>query len=222
MMKRKNHFLFLALIFVLAGCQNQVTENNDDLSNLEDGFIGNSLEFYAEQVWRWGSGGLEEYRDSITFPDYGLGAGKVVNGLFYFSTGIPPANNLRPIKGNWNNSVQIDFFRYDDLDYSPSETLVYSFFGIDNQVGTAISRRYMHGNFNEAVDYLFVDRDVTITGKGISYASNNISMTTIDIHLELKEGWNAINTKREIFSGRQTVTMIQGDNPNAVWYIYNN
>ena len=72
---------------------------------------------------------------------------------------------------------------------------------------------------NEEVEFIYVDRDVTITASGKTtlppltvlpdYSYNvNLRVTTSSINLELKKGWNAICTRTSVnISGQSLVEM---------------
>jgi hypothetical protein len=61
----------------------------------------------------------------------------------------------------------------------------------------------------ESVRYVYVDGDITITGKGSSYDDTH---TNKDFNLALKKGWNAVYTR----SDTSTTTMSL-NNPNLKW-----
>lgn len=174
--------------------------------------------------WRDELGGTyAEYADSQTLVamyyspvgDFEIGGnGSVTNGRLNFTIGIP--EHLISITQHFCPTGWAS--GYDDFDISNQIAQVATLaFGLNNKfsVLTRVRNVYLErtdsGNtfVQEKVEYLYVDRDVTISGTGKELAHLNTpsfteTHTTKSFVLNLKKGWNTILSKQERISVRDT------------------
>jgi len=158
------------------------------------------------------------------------GSGAIVYGILKLSIGAP--QTLQSLKDNdmikkMNNS-------YTSLTYTPETTqcalLSLSVTDVDGSTSTLIKKEITTNVISltvfESVDYLYVDRDVTITAKGresTESASGSISTTiTSDLNLNLKKGWNALySEEKNIYDNYDLTTTISRSlrNPALKWVL---
>jgi hypothetical protein len=179
----------------------------------------------------------KEFKGDSTVSNYKLTEKGAIRKGWFSMTLVKP-NSL----DNFNYFTNF-YEDYDNLTVSPSTAKGYmlDYFGLSIgslSKGGIIQISGTRANYTltqESVDYLYVDKDVTISGKGkirtnsgnedgISYSGKS---TTKDIKLELKAGWNAIYTKAQgsvsmtdtEYIGTSTTTLSLG-NPNLKWVLY--
>ena len=76
----------------------------------------------------------------------------------------------------------------------------------------------------DTVQYIYVDRDVTITGSGLSESEDGFTLTIRNLNLQLKEGWNAIHGSFsgsvDMISERGSATLhIRTGNPASLKWV---
>jgi len=175
----------------------------------------------------------------LTVTHYLGGNGKIENGNFSYSIGTPSPPDLL--------DFEIMFNRFDNVTSSVDNVMgsEISDFWVDFWYVEKLSRvsnigKSSFSQTSEDVKYLYVDSDVTVTGKGkkvgpvtdtrggVVYTETRI---TKDFRLELKEGWNSIYTRRDesgTFTGTfEAPTSITGTitytvalkNPSLKWVL---
>ena len=155
--------------------------------------------------------------NNLTIYDHIGGDGKIENGNFTYSIGIPTSASLI--------NFEDKFYRYDDVASSADDVSAYeiSYFSIAESNKFDLRKEnlvlnYGNGNISqvgENVTYLYVNKDATVTGKertvgpvteledGVLYTETRIYK---NFRLELKQGWNSIYKKTDI-SGTYTGTL---------------
>ncbi|MCL2411333.1 MAG: hypothetical protein FWC97_06785 [Treponema sp.] len=234
--------LALTLVFglVFVSC-----DEADD--NGGDGFIGGTLNL-SGQVWGWDYDGDDSYdwvqftgdRATVT-SDVG-GSGSITNGQLSFSVGTPS------VLGNIQQQLFIDGLVmeewFNDFSLSPSSARGAVIEGLRSMPGGgALHNGWASGNFFESVVYIYVDRDVRMTGTGrtITFECNCEEWhsecnceewdgdcycvgTTItrNFDLNLTAGWNVITVIEELNpTGRiETLEITPGASPRARWTLW--
>ena len=144
----------------------------------------------------------KEFKGNVTISADGGGSGSIKDGKLAYTIG-KPANletisfssdmydNLK-ISDTAVKSYTLSFDVTSGDYYSPSQGSISSF----SRSGNTIS------STSESVSYMYVEKDVTISGKGktSTYTYESATSTYIykDINLALKAGWNAIYSKVEM------------------------
>jgi hypothetical protein len=160
------------------------------------------------------------YTKDITFTgrDNIGGSGVITNGNMTFNVSEPGGLS------NFNNWM---FGGYDDLAASPDDVqwtrlnfnILNSSIFFSKYKGTSAGTGNSQIWINEYVDYLYVDRDCTITGKGKTEQGNYNLTTTSGLNLSLKKGWNSVYRK-ETFRGTNVTTEDKtGDLTNGMWMV---
>jgi hypothetical protein len=160
---------------------------------------------------------------NMTFKSNTKGTGSINSGKMSFSTGVPSASILEPISDSDD-----DF--YPDATVQPSNTK-----GIGLDLDIDLSKQIAKVDLNmitgsmtteiEAVGYIYVDRDCTITSPGGTESEDGIRYTYQSLNLELKKGWNTVNMnlnmKINMNSGNGTATasMNIGDCSSCKWVL---
>ena len=131
--------------------------------------------------------------------------GTTMNGRLSFTIGIP--GRLLPLDASFGNDYWDNInVSGNDVKYFPLKIYAraedFLSLGMRNMTTSVNGKAYV--DFEEFVDYIYVDKDVTVTGKGkTGTETNEYGKTTYkvsDLNLALKTGWNAIYTK-EVDSG---------------------
>jgi hypothetical protein len=171
----------------------------------DSGYLGETLSFNGQQVYGGQSQHFdpnEPYTHNATVSaefDIG-GSGRISAGKLTFTIGTPEI--ISPLKQALFPDEEEINSMYNNLKLTP-----------DNARGTplslsAISREsgnkyvlkreniaantILHTTITESVEYLYVDRDVTITAKGKDFTNKGISVITLDLNLKLRKGWNTV------------------------------
>jgi len=135
------------------------------------------------------------------------GSGSIKNGQLSFTIGTPA--NLKPMKDV--------FFGYDNLIFTPSDTQGRYLNIVLSPASYFLIKQDM-SNWDNIVEYLYVDKNVTITGTGQASQGGRYS----DINISLKKGWNAINITTSFSGGSKIYTEKPGDNKSCNWVMYLN
>ena len=167
------------------------------------------------------------------------GEGGIVNGLLNFSFGRPAAEHLQSVAHMFE-----DWVGFDDVRVAPAAAR-----GANLQLltmtGTNINgdifRLHMTGTTTSAtqrsVTYIYVDRDVTISSRGITYqypcgceewdgecmcaewdgaCSCYETFTIRPFSITLREGWNALHGRTEFRLGATDITItLSHENPGS-------
>jgi hypothetical protein len=171
----------------------------------------------------------QKFDGNLTLDAYYGGSGEVKNGKLSYTIGIPTDLETLDVKQD------LFGYNYDDVNASKQNVKGVVFDGFDlnhpydslyksNATGSGNSKGF--SQTSESVYYVYVDNDVTISGKGktSNYTGHGVSYseTTKDFSLALKTGWNAIYTKSTISanSSVQTYTdAISLGNPSLKWVL---
>jgi len=198
-------------------------------------FLGEELTL-SGQVYKVKRGGTpqkpsinyEKYTGSLAIDNtfitkYG-GSGEIKNGQFYYTLGTP--TGLVPL----SSKIAIFFLvdeDYDNVTYSNSTAkgislpmFLVSGSGSSDYKGLAKFNVSVSGNsFTwEYVYFVYVDKDVTISGKGKTTDDEDGEFITKDFKIALKAGWNAIHWKTTGSSEKSTETISLG-NPSLKWVL---
>jgi hypothetical protein len=180
--------------------------------------------------------GYYHYEQPYDFISIG-GSGAITNGQLNFTIGKPDhLVNLDYLMSDPNND-------YTNIQYSKENVRGVSFSNLNGNAGILSNQNITdsetdnsHLAIHEGVGYIYVEEDVTVSGKGKTQTGtyeNDIryTHTTKDFTLALKKGWNALyylNEIKETFSGthdnptniNETITnIIFLSNPTLRWLI---
>jgi len=232
----KNVFKVLGIIalvavigFLVAACG----DGSDD-SGGGSAFLGDTLNL-SGQVYKMkynpnGTTTYTEYKDYLTLSDDNGGSATITGGKLSYSIETP--NNLETFDNYY-------FYDYDNVTISDTSAKYFSldFYIRDDDTGTyydlfkgniAVNIGNTSGTQTyENVNYWYVDKDVTISGKGKTETGTEDGYTytykTNNFSLALKKGWNAVYQKT-VFSytatsstGTRTVSL---KNPSLKWLLY--
>jgi hypothetical protein len=212
--------LAAAIGFSMSGCVPEPGAEGDDIGTA---FLGETLnlsgQVYVEKQnethtgislsYQTFNGNVEEFTDR-----YG-GTGKITNGQLSYSIGTPSLSSLETI---FENVFSQD---YDDFTISRQNVkgaMIWSmstgndtYLSKENAASTSNWVGTSYSYFVESVGFVYVDNDVTLSGKGkredfegtehgVKYTD---TLTTSNFNFTLKTGWNAVYSK---YSGSMTVT----------------
>jgi len=235
--------------FSTIACGDGGGNNNNNNSNNPSGNNGTPiigaaiLNISNEQVYYW-DGTLDDdtWYDNIpkltgnwTIDDGGIGGnGSITNGKLSYSIGTPNIN-LASINGFLtgidNVSVSDPSAQYSVLEVegfsvqNPNDP--YSYWCLTKENTNEVVKGNTCTEYEAALLYLYVDKDVTITANGYTEPYNHTNPNTVysgthtvkAIHLALKAGWNTV-----FYLEEGTSTLVGGtwDNPtafNEVWTV---
>jgi len=185
----------------------------------------------------------DEFKGDLTISEDNLTEkGAIRNGWFSFTLVTPTyLDNIDDIiiYGKYFNNYNNE--NYENMTISPSTAKGYGIYGFSSRNGYSGNLRKENtqisgtrANFNythEIVEFIYVNKDVTISGKGKTRNEDGIfytrKSTTKDINLELKAGWNAIysitqtsgsmSETEELYTSTTTCSL---GNPNLKWVLY--
>jgi len=181
----------------------------------------------------------QKFNGDLAIDDYYYGgSGEIKKGMFSYTIGTPNHLDTFDIDQSFNED------NYNDITVSnPNVSGVilsgfstgddnYSYLSKSNATGSRNSKGF--SVTNESVYYVYVDSEVTISGKGktgtynhtedgMSYSS---TYTTKNFSLALKTGWNAVYSKRTgsatitgtVYKVTETEAMSLG-NPSLKWIL---
>jgi len=144
------------------------------------------------QVWRysWRHNIRIQYNGNRTvFSDIG-GSGAITDGQLSFSIGTP--SRLESIL-NIFDEFHAQFYDFNISAPSASGAFLEP---VTSGGGPVAELIRWYGDY-EVVGYLFVDRNVTVTGRGRTTTDSHQIITTQDLNLNLRAGWNALHTRTE-------------------------
>jgi len=208
--------LIVLLALGFTGCDN----NGNGGSGGGGSFIGAQLSIIDMPVYNithsetgdvtWGarftgSGTVQEAGfmdwDAGSFVSVG-GTGEITDGLLTFTIGIPTqTRTVQQAFGDMeevfnNTSISVPNARVAEINELRT-------WGSD--FGGQLWR--MWGDQEESVTYVYVDRNVTITGQGRTLTMQGFTITTRNLNLDLRTGWNAITQIQTVNWATMTVTM---------------
>jgi hypothetical protein len=191
--------LVAAIGFSMTACpkDNPWPDNN--------GYFGAVLEITNQQVWMYlEQEAIPSEQDAPVIHHTIGGYGSITGGLFNFSIGTPYELYC------WNFLIESDW--YDNFTISEPNVktsrlhILHPIRGsIDIEMESVIGY----------VEYIYVDRDVTVRGRG-KYLGNH-SRTT-DINLRFRKGWNALYTSLTGYFNT-IVSRSIGDPEYLKWFI---
>ena len=220
--------------FSFAACGGDSGGGGDDPSP----YLGDTVTISGEQVYMWNeSEKLIKFEDNLTIKDTGGGKGAIANGKLTFTIGTPPVGVLKNIKDifNWGLEDEDEYYfdgYYNNIKYEPSDAQCFLLrLNISGSSDYSyVDRGDVSGSdkkgWEEIVDYVYVDKDVTITGKGTTGSHGNgddeSDWTTKDFNLPLKKGWNAMYWKSSWEGTTETETMSLRNPKNSKWFLVRN
>jgi len=220
--------LVLAIGLAFTTCDNDTTSGGGDPGGPT--FFGDELELSGqvwEEEWDWDEveytetfKGYTKFTGNLTIGGYDGGSGEIKNGQLAYSIGTPsglytldPDPEYYPFRG------------YDDVQFSKQNVGWYSlvsFDVFDDNYGGYLSKTSL--TTSEDVIYMYVDSDVTLSGKGKTNNWNAFTYITQNFSLALKAGWNAVYTKQQHSYSQATDTItttvtIKLANPSLMWVL---
>jgi hypothetical protein len=181
------------------------------------------------------------FTGSLDIVDNYGGTGAITNGKLSYTieTPQPSWGGSLDTVGKYLADGYNRFEDYDDVTVdNPNVKMCILYFSVDSDDYYGPYKENASYNVNvstmpgsssyETVNYVYVDGDVTISGKGKSETEEDeedgflYTSTTKDFNLEFKTGWNALYTKysgssgRTSGSGTETMSM---KNPNLKWVL---
>jgi hypothetical protein len=224
----KNFAKNFGIIAMAAIISFTMTACGDDGDSGGPGHLGDTLELSGQVYlidWIYFAFGMytpiiQEYTGSdLTINDRGLGgSGEIKNGNLSYSIGTPAYLNTSGLRFLFQELEGI----YDDIQASTTNVKSYVLGGEGSFISKFDIKSNWHNNSMsetaEWVFYVYVEDDVTISGKGKTETGTDnwygytYNMISKNISLALKTGWNAVYLKRET-SGTFTGTF---NNPTSV------
>jgi hypothetical protein len=161
--------------------------------------------------------------DNTHFISIYGGSGEIKNGQFSYTLGTP--KTLIPLTSSSAITIFYDDDYYDGVTLSNSTTkgLILTVFLVSGSSDYNTLAKFnisVSGNSvtMEYVYFVYVDKDLTISGKGKTTDDEDGEFTTKDFKLALKAGWNAIHWKTTGSSEKSTETISLG-NPSLKWVL---
>jgi len=238
------------IVFAFVACPEP--EEEGDPTSFGDKLEFTNEQVYVLEQKREGDKITFEFKpytgDGIAFDSVFGATPKIVDGKFSFSVGVPPVGDL----SSDLDLGQLDYSYYEPSPYTnvkandPTvKSVSISSFSSSRKTGSydriiySLRREnYDYGNITvsgsgenmtatgsattESVLFVYVDKDVTITGKGSTSGGTIYN----DINLSLSAGWNTVCTKMEMSisatSYSSTYTMSVSNPSSAKWVLYDN
>jgi len=192
-------------------------------SGSSSAYLGQTLTLTG-QVWRYNSdnGTWTEYTENRVIQSDCGGSGAITNGQLNFTIGTPSSSELESINffndedytnisiSNSNAKCAVLSLTLEKLANEPAMVSVY------------IDKMWEDNDESLMAFYLYVDRDVTITGKGIkNYGNDGVySLTTTDINLSFKAGWNVVCQNYNVNNNELIRSMSIKNPSNLRWVLY--
>ena len=245
-MKNKIKFLgIIALVAIVGGMTACKEEKKDPRKFWAEEFkISGEQVYYVEKTLttiysEWVASGAS---GNLTYPQYEklpkgaelthdnniIGSGQInSSGKLSYNATTPPPTNLSA-----STIITSNLTYWDDVELSNNAVKVFAFSSFKVKApnsGTVsksadkvtIKKDLSYSSKAESVQYVYVNDDVTVTGKGKETPSGNNTYTTKNLKLDLKEGWNAIYQKTDskgTYLGEITHAIsISRSNPNLKW-----
>ena len=188
-----------------------VQGNKDELGSIGSAYTGEDRTVYAEYY----DDLTDIYDGGPTPTPIKVGEGTIKSGQFSITLGTPTSLS------NWS-----DVFGLPDDSVNPNTAKFYvqsSFRVSDNTSNYSdVYRENITSSTWEGVDYLYADKDVTISSQGGTESSDGWTDITRPFSLKLKAGWNTLYCKTKI-SGRTTTYTYSLSNPsNLKWVLWGN
>jgi len=132
------------------------------------------------------------------------GEGTVINGQMNFTIGIPDPSLLQSVEEFFHVFFDPEGYNYTNVIFSVPEAKAAFFNELNGQTenGEAFIIQRVGTNSDdgllEAVSYIFVDRDITITAEGRA-GENGYILVFDNIELQFQRGWNVLFNKVDFF-----------------------
>jgi len=203
--------------------------NKDELGSIGPAYTGEDLTVFAveQQYGPDGSPGEIPAKPPIDPSDPApapapapapdpikVGEGTIKGGQLSITLGTPTE------LGNWN-----DVFGYPDDSVNPNTAKFYvqsSFSVSDNTSNYSdLYRENITSSTWEGVDYLYADKDVTISSQGGTSSWEYRTEITRPFSLTLKAGWNTLYCKKQESGNTTTYTYSLSNPSNLKWVLWN-
>jgi hypothetical protein len=236
---KKGHGFFIgfaviaiAAMVTLAGCPTDGDGDGGGGGGLPTGNLGETLTISNAQVYS-----ATSTAQGYTYTALNTAKTVTVNG----ATGTAAIDANGKLTGSFTAPASLSAItgltallkRYDDTSVTasdPTAQYAHFFLGIDmhslDYGNTVISVSGTSGTMtSEDVLYVYVNKDLTITGTGQTTTEGTETITVKDFTLNLKKGWNALYRKTSaswsMTSSTYTTTTSVGNPANLKWW-YNN
>jgi hypothetical protein len=154
-------------------------------------------------------------QSTLSINDGGLGGnGSVTDGQLSFTIGTP--TTLKPLIQLGYEEIPTDA-QYATLDLRITDNSEYNWFQKMNLVYILMVQTPT--TTLESMSYIYVDRDVTITGTGTTSKPGTRTFVTSDINMSLKKGWNAMYRKDVATTGTQNVSSSAANPSHLKWVV---
>ena len=237
----KNTLKILGIIILTAAVMLSMTTCDEDDESAA--FLGKTLKLsgpvwtmgYGEAGITWekftGTTTVSAYSyDSDTDKDISLGgSGKITSGQLTFEIGTPTNLELNSF-GEFTENMM-----WTNVKISDNKVKTASFSLVTGDNANLVRSMYSYSGQKmviEYVNYIYVDRDVTITGKGRTYTTTctcdedgeichcdeygdtcdcgGMNITSSNLNLNLKAGWNAITMNMTESASGEEVSITEG------------
>ena len=195
-MKKQIVFIIGAAIIgfflVFAACSDEIPEDEVKLGTF---YLGETLNLSGQVYTKNRDSSYAGYIGArIAVSDGGESSGEIINGKLNFTTEAPDLLLLKPVGEaflEWD--PQYNNFRYSD----PEVLSCMLNLEINAPPYTRLARELEKTTSYEWVEYIYVDRDITITADGKTYTvtGDDFVYTTSNLSLDLLAGWNAVYYK---------------------------
>lgn len=222
----------LAIIVSFTACEDE-DPGSDPSLNSPPGALGAALTITNEQVYT-----MEFGEDGIEYPEYTKPAGVTFTsnvggtvtvteaGKLSCSVGVPDSSLLSALFNSENEEESIVSFEFwNNIVYTQPNAR-----GIPLEITSSATDSLAKAIFSvsetgliiKSVGFIYVDRDLTITGQGksgtITVMEGEANYTTENLNLVLKTGWNAIYNEIKIIEETATIKFVS-DNPSVKWVL---
>ena len=241
-MNQKHGLLFgfaviaIAAMFTFTGCPTDGNDNGDGsgIGDLPNGNLGTTFSITSEQVYTKTNDSPPVYtatsineKQTVTISG-ATGTVSKTDGKLTVSITAAPAG-LSPISGLTSALLPmlgLTAKRYASITPSDDTAKFTILKLITDSKNLSYEKNTTFARFGtqELVQYVYVDKNVTITGMGKSTTAGSGTIKTNDFTLNLRTGWNAIYTKTSrrttTLSYIDTVSMAVGNPANLEWSYY--
>jgi len=236
---------FVIITLSFTGCCNGTTKSNTSGGNGGSGNSGgkepkdtHELEI-SDQVWAQAGGATyEEFDEDLEIIGPSYAKGSVVNGILSFTLGVPTdfQNLGEALTDSLVNVANLLSYSEDSPAYditTGANAVVFErlILPCEDEWDWYEIRKRRTGETTGALMYVYVKKDVTVTGKGKSAPviadSSKYKMTLNDFSLSLKAGWNPVKMIQEYeyldnddFVCELVETVSLGDHDDFLWALW--
>ena len=226
----------LSLAVCLVGCRND-TANSE--AKTGDTLILSGQVYISEENYDIGVHEYTKFSGNLSITDGGFGGdGKIKNGRLSYTIGRPSIslNSIKFLQQEYDKlgfvaiEASVDDVGYATVNLGISGSGEYHSLKRENITFSFDVSSADYLGHNENIVFVYVDKDVSISGKGASITEDKTSIliTTKDFNLSLKKGWNTVYTKTE---GKGKINDMGFDNftveielsmksPSLKWVLY--